>query len=321
MTALAHPLARIYTLTGNLLAERTQQFAAWVPGKTQRAASESFQVGGKGINVSKMLSRLGTPNTALCFTGGAPGIECDDWLRSHAFAHRTFPTRSATRTGLVVRAPGQHETTFLGPDSPPDAAAFHACASYLDALPNITALALCGSFPGWDISAAHPLHDALDRLIARTIVCADTYGPLLAWVVERPVALVKINRGEFDLLFPESERAQPVLTRLGEARSRWPVQRWIVTDGPGEVCFVDRKPDNSPPASLLPPAVEEVSATGSGDVLFACILDALLVRGSTLVEAVAFALPFASANAASPGIAEFPMNQVRQSRSLFSHEP
>jgi fructose-1-phosphate kinase PfkB-like protein len=63
----------IVTLTGNLLAERTLNFDTWTPGQTQRATSESFQVGGKGINVAKMLRRLGAPCTALCFSGGATG--------------------------------------------------------------------------------------------------------------------------------------------------------------------------------------------------------------------------------------------------------
>jgi 1-phosphofructokinase len=300
----------IYTLTGNLLAERTQQFAAWSPGKTQRATSESFQVGGKGINVSKMLTRLGTLNTALGFTGGAPGAECTAWLRAHAFTHHTFPTQSVTRTGLVVRAPGQPETTFLGPDSPPDAAAFRACADYLDALPDNAVLALCGSFPGWDTPAAQSLRDALDRLLARATVCADTYGPPLAWVVERPVALIKINRDEFARLFSDSQRHLSIEQLLIEAVVHWPVQRWIITDGADESWFIEQPAHSASPRSLRPPPVTEISPTGSGDVLFACVLHAWLIRGFTLADAVAFALPFASANAASPGIAEFNMNQL-----------
>src|SRR5690349_10646767 len=55
-----------------------------------------------------------------------------------------------------------------------------------------------------------------------------------------------------------------------------------------------------------PPSIREVSATGSGDVFFACVLQALFVRSLTLREAVAFALPYAAANAAHAGIAEFP---------------
>eukprot|EP01034_Spumella_vulgaris_P015204 gene15204-19416_t len=93
----------IFTLTGNLLAERTLTFAAWAPGRTQRATGESFQVGGKGINVSKMLSRLGAPNTALCFTGGPSGDECFAWLHASGRAFHPFPTSTPTRTGTVVR--------------------------------------------------------------------------------------------------------------------------------------------------------------------------------------------------------------------------
>jgi fructose-1-phosphate kinase PfkB-like protein len=91
------------------------------------------------------------------------------------------------------------------------------------------------------------------------------------------------------------------------------VQRWIVSDGPREICFTDRE---SPPASLLPPPVEEISATGSGDVLLACVLESWLARGFTLADAISFALPFASANAKSLGIADFSMNQLPQLRSL-----
>src|SRR5437016_3390897 len=116
------PSPHFYTLTGNLLAERTLEFAHWEPGHLQRAQRETFQVGGKGINVSKMLNRLGAANTALCFTGGATGDECEAWLHERKFVFRAFRGARATRAGTVVRdATGrQRETTFLGPDAPPD---------------------------------------------------------------------------------------------------------------------------------------------------------------------------------------------------------
>jgi fructose-1-phosphate kinase PfkB-like protein len=58
---------------------------------------------------------------------------------------------------------------------------------------------------------------------------------------------------------------------------------------------------------MPPPRVQEVSPTGSGDVLLAGVLDALLRRGRTLAESLAYALPYAAANAAHPGVAEFPL--------------
>lgn len=299
MSAVPH----LHTLTGNLLAERTLEFIDWTPGKTQRATRETFQVGGKGINVSKMLNRLGTPNTALAFAGGATGAESVEWLRARNFSHQIFSTTAATRIGVVVRGGAHEETTFLGPDTPPDAAAVRACAAHLDALPAGDVLALGGSFPGWASADFEPLRSALTRWLARSPLVADTYGPPLAWLASQPLALVKINRVEFDGLFSAAERTSPVPDRLRTARSRWPVQRWIISDGAKSVWLLDATGE---PVELIPPCIQEVSATGSGDVLFACVLHGLYARGLGLRDAAVFALPYAAANAAHPGVAEFP---------------
>ena len=283
---------RIYTLTGNLLAERTLDFEAWRPGATQRATRESFQVGGKGINVSKMLNRLGLANAALCFAGGAPGQECEHWLRVHGFAFRTFANREPTRSGTVVRGAGQPETMFLGPDVAPDADAVRACAEFLDAQPDGRILALCGSLPGWSGADFDPLRAAITRWLGRGIVVADTYGPPLAWLIERPIDLVKVNAAELRSagLGPKDALPPPVL-------------RWVVTHGPKPVRLREAA---GPEGRLVPPSVREVSATGSGDVLFACILHALYDRRMPLRDAVAFGLPYAAANASHAGVAEFP---------------
>jgi 1-phosphofructokinase len=289
----------IFTLTGNLLAERTFEFDAWAPGKTSRARAESFQVGGKGINVSKMLTRLRAPNSALCFTGGAPGRECETWLTARGFDYRAFPTSTLTRTGVVIRtvatasAPAVAETTFLGLDAPPDADALRACADFLDAQPPGQILALCGSFPGWTGASFDPLRAALLRWLARGVLAADTYGPPLVWAAAQPLSLVKINADELRVFAPDLAHLPPTAT----------ARRWVISDGPRSVTLRD---SDGTLASLSPPAVREVSATGSGDVLFACLLHAHFVRQLPLRDAVAHALPYAAANAAHPGVAEFP---------------
>lgn len=293
------------TLTGNLLAERTQDFAAWMPGRTQRALHESFQVGGKGINVARMLTRLGTTATAVCFTGGASGADCAGWLARQAFASRTVSTSVPTRTGLVVRAPGQAETTFLGPDRTPDATALAECAHFFDTLSDVTVVALCGSFPGWDSPEAAALRGALTRRAAAGSLVVDSYGPPLAWAAQQPCTLIKINRSEFDGLLPGvGPDDRDLAPRLRTALARWPVKAWVVTNGPDDVWFAGH---HTAPACLRPAPVREVSATGSGDVLLACVMHAMQNRHATLAEAVAFALPYAAANAAHPGIAEFPL--------------
>jgi fructose-1-phosphate kinase PfkB-like protein len=286
----------IFTLTGNLLAERTLEFDSWSTGRTQRAVRESFQVGGKGINVAKMLARLGAPTTALCFAGGPSGQECETWLATRGFSHRVFRTTVPTRTGTVVRTAAtspaaQPETTFLGPDAAPDVAAIRNCAAFLDAQPAGQVLAVCGSLPGWNSPDLEPLRAAFCRWIERGHLAVDTYGPPLAWLASQRTDLVKINALEFATVAPPDSLRPP-----------GSVVRWIVTDGPAKV----RVWDGPCQHEFAPPKVTEISPTGSGDVLFACVLHALYREGSSLDAAVQFALPYAAANAAHPGIAEFP---------------
>ncbi|MBP6506939.1 MAG: hypothetical protein KA257_05185 [Opitutaceae bacterium] len=298
----------IFTLTGNLLAERTLEFSHWTAGRTQRAGRESFHTRGKGVNVSNMLHRLGSPSTALLFAGGAAGAECEAWLRQRGLAYHAFATHTATRTGTVIWSDTQAETTFLGPDVVPDAAAVQACARFLDAQPDGQVLALCGSFPGWDAAQFIPLREALGRWLKRGIIAADVYGPPLYWLAQQPLAVIKINRAEFDAFFPAGQPAESLPTRLRVARRQWPVRHWIVTDGPKSIWLSS---DTAEPQELVPPVVQEVSPTGSGDVFFACLLEAYFGRGQSLHAAAAYAMPFAVANATHPGVADFPLPLVR----------
>lgn len=295
----------IFTLTGNLLLEHTLEFDAWQPSKTQRAKGDTFQVGGKGINVSKMLNRLGAPNTALCFTGGDAGRTCETWLRAKNFSFHTFATSAATRRGTVVRdASGVNkETTFLGPDAAPDATAIRACVDFLDAQPTGSVLAICGSLPGWDSADFDPLRELLHRWPERGSLVVDTYGPPLAWFVDRAAALIRINRSELETLCSPTERKFSSGELLLNLRDRGRALRWAVTDGPGPVWFLA---EHNAPEMITGPFVREVSATGSGDVMFACTLHGRFHLGKSWRDAVAWSLPYAAANAAHPGVAEFP---------------
>jgi len=298
-------MPRILTLTANLLWEQTLWFNDWQTGRTQRATRSAHQVGGKGINVARMLARLGAEHAALCFPGGATGALVEAWLRERGLTVRSFPAHQPeTRSGLVVRSPHKTETTFLGPDESLPAAAIAAAVPALEAESADAVLAVCGSLPGWDGPTGGAFRELFKRW--RGPLVADTYGPALRWLVERPLALVKINRAEFDRLVPPSDNSELDFTlRLAEAASRWPVAAWIVSDGPRPVWCAFK---DGTTQTFRPPPVREVSPTGSGDVMLAALLHAHFNLGQAWSTAVEFALPLAAANAAHEGIADFPLN-------------
>ena len=60
----------IYTVTFNPSLDYVVQAEQLVPGEINRTTSEAVYPGGKGVNVSVILSNLGLESTAFGFTAG-----------------------------------------------------------------------------------------------------------------------------------------------------------------------------------------------------------------------------------------------------------
>ena len=63
----------IYTVTFNPSIDYILRTPALEKGEVNRTTGEELLYGGKGINVSVILSRLGVPTVALGFVGGFVG--------------------------------------------------------------------------------------------------------------------------------------------------------------------------------------------------------------------------------------------------------
>lgn len=296
-------MPKVITFTANLLAETTYDFNRWTEGKTQRAKRESFQVGGKGINVSKMLNRLGAENLALCFPGGAFGPVCERWLAEKGIETLAFHEGCETRSGAVVRSGGQDETTFLGLDSVVSEDAIREAVAELKAIEEPFVFAVCGSIQDWENECWDVLRDWVASRGEDAILVVDNYGPSLPWFAGQKPDLVKFNRDELELLFPESKRSLPTKELLALAREQFGCDRWIVTNGSKEIWVAEAGKETR---SFSPRAVECVSATGCGDVFFATVIDCLYNRdGYTVRQAAELAAEYGARNAAEAEIAEF----------------
>ncbi len=297
------PKTPIITFTANMVAETTYYVDRWEPGKVSRAKQERFQVGGKGINVSKMLRRLSADTTALCFPGGSFGPTCQRWLETNGIPYKGFTDGCETRSGSIIRAPGEKEISILGLDCRVSRAAVHACVDYLSQLTGPYLLAVCGVVPDWESEVWNPLRDWLPRRDPSIALAVDTYGPGLKWFAQQSPALVKINRDELELLFDKDVSAQPTEVLLEEAASAFDCPQWIITDGRQPIWAKVR---GEPCLSVQPRTVEAVSPVGCGDVFFATLLDGLYHHPENAFrEILERAAEYASRNAASHGIADF----------------
>lgn len=296
-------MPKIITFTANLLAETTYEFEDWSEGKTQRAAKESFQVGGKGINVSKMLNRLGANNMALCFPGGDFGPACERWLEEQAIETLAVHEGCVTRSGSVVRSGGHDETTFLGLDSEVSEDAIRETVAELEAIEEPIVFAVCGSVQKWADSRWDVLRNWIINRGDDVILVVDNYGPSLNWFAEQKPELVKFNRDELELLFAESEHSLDTPVLLEKARARFSCERWVVTNGAEDIWVLEGE---GPAVSFSPREVECISPVGCGDIVFATVIDCMYnKKGYSLLDAAKLASEYASRSAAMPGIAEF----------------
>ena len=295
----------VTTLTGNLLAEWTLDVVRLEPGSTHRAETMSFQVGGKGVNVARALRHLGVESEAVGFAGGPMADLCTRWLQDHQVAHRWYPLDKGVRPGVVVRQTGYPdlpETTFLGMDLAVSAASWESALSDI-ANSGTQWLALCGSVPGWNRSFEKALQE---HILSNGIqLCIDTYGPPLEDLVNLPVELVKINRQELERLLPEMAGAGS-LDLLAAASEDSPVRNWIITDGPHPVLAAF---ETGEVYEIRPAPIAEASPTGSGDTFLAALLQQSLA-GAGPEEMLRYASACATANAASKGIADFPLDSL-----------
>ena len=97
----------IYTLTLNPALDRTIHVDGLACDVPNRIVEEHLFPGGKGIGVSKVLTALGTPNTALGFVGGFRGDELEALLVGDGVACDFIRISGDTRSNIIVR---QHDT-------------------------------------------------------------------------------------------------------------------------------------------------------------------------------------------------------------------
>ena len=101
----------IYTVTFNPSLDYIIRVKDFRTGQINRTSSEKILPGGKGVNVSIVLSNLGHESTALGFTAGFVGEDIEQLMRGYGCgtdfirtARGTVPTTRLVLRGRIGRA-------------------------------------------------------------------------------------------------------------------------------------------------------------------------------------------------------------------------
>ena len=110
----------IYTVTLNPSIDYIVRLGKVNVGSVNRMESDDKFAGGKGINVSRVLKRLGIDNTATGFIGGFTGKFITDTLENEAIATKFVQVSEDTRINVKIKADAETEINGTGPTVSPE---------------------------------------------------------------------------------------------------------------------------------------------------------------------------------------------------------
>ncbi|HIV68034.1 MAG TPA: 1-phosphofructokinase [Candidatus Butyricicoccus stercorigallinarum] len=287
----------IYTITFNPSLDYTIRIKGFEVGTLNRTSYEELRVGGKGVNVSIVLTSLGVENIALGFIAGFTGDQIEAGMQK--LGCKTDFIRlpqGFSRINVKLQDEVETEMNGMGP-----AVSIAECERFMMIVKRLKpgdTLVLSGSIPAsMPQDIYEQILDAVDTDKIRVVV--DTSSTLLRRTLAYRPFLIKPNLIELGELFGRSlidyddivgcakhlqeEGARNVLVSMGSAGA-------ILVTSDGQVF--------SAPA----PSGDLVDSIGAGDSMVAGFLAGYLERGS-MVDGFAKGLAAGSATAYKQGLA------------------
>lgn len=287
----------IFTVTFNPSLDYVVELPALSPGCVNRTDTERLYPGGKGINVSIMLSNLGHKSRALGFCAGFTGCELKRLLQSCGCDAGLIPLKDGfTRINVKIRAQDESEINGQGPRIPQDA--LNALFDKLDDLQKDDILVLAGSVPN---TLPGDVYERIwARLEGRGIrFVVDATGDLLLNVLKYRPFLIKPNDHELGGLFGVTLRTREEIVYHAKKLRQMGAQNVLVSmAGDGAILLTEQGDILESP----PPKGQVVNSVGAGDSMVAGFLAGWLSTGD-YQKAFSLSLAAGSATAFSEWLA------------------
>lgn len=288
----------IDTVTYNPSLDYRVRLGAIEWGAVNRAEETQLRCGGKGINVSIVLTRLGVENTALGFAAGFTGDALEQEL--HRMGVRTDLIRlqsGMTRINLKLCDARETEINGMGPC--PDEAAQAALWQKLSALGPQDMLVLAGSLPaGMPPDTYGTVLAGLTERGVRTVV--DASGQTLWHALRRRPFLVKPNRDELSELAGRALCTEAEIAAGARRLQAQGARNVLVSLGAGGALLLDEAGRIRVCAA---PRGTVRDAVGAGDSMVAGFL-AEYLRSGDIGAALCMGVAAGSATAFCDGLAQ-----------------
>ena len=188
----------IYTVTLNPSIDYIVRLEKVLIGSVNRMDSDNKFAGGKGINVSRVLKRLGIENTATGFIGGFTGKFITDILEEEGISSHFVEVEQDTRINVKIKADAETEINGPGPEI--SSQKLEELEKFLSSLTSEDTVVFAGSSPKNLGNVIYKELIGLTRKTGAQVVC-DFEGQTLLDSLEFEPLLVKPNNHELGDIF------------------------------------------------------------------------------------------------------------------------
>ncbi|ANS73800.1 1-phosphofructokinase [Paenibacillus yonginensis] len=285
----------IYTVTLNPSIDFIVEVEDFKLNGLNRMTRDLKLPGGKGINVSRVLNRLGTDNTAVGFIGGFTGCYVEDCLKAESVRTGFVKVQQDTRINIKLKHGEETEINGLGPAIREEDAL--QLLRQLEGVGVGDVLVLSGSVPP---SLGEDFYDRLiegcQRKGAEFVI--DTTGAALRNALKHKPLLIKPNHHELAELFGVTLKDKTEVAAYGRKLLELGAQHVLVSmAGEGALLLTETETYE---ANV--PAGRVRNSVGAGDSMIAGFISAW-TEGKGLLEAFRTGVAAGSATAFSDDLA------------------
>ncbi|KMJ58015.1 phosphofructokinase [Bacillus sp. LL01] len=281
----------IYTITLNPSIDYVMEVETFKEGTINRANETKYYPGGKGINVSRVLKRLGADTMALGYAAGFTGNFIKEKLIEEQVAVRLLEVDGHSRINVKLKADNETEINGTGPLVDDDAV--RRLLQQLNQLSSEDIVVLAGSIPG---TVPSNIYETLIQKCQEhdVKVVLDTGGTTLKALLSYKPFFIKPNHHELGALFDVTIQSKEEVIHYAAKIHEQGVQNVVVSmAGEGALLYTD---DGVYFAKA--PKGEVKNSVGAGDSLVAGFL-AGYVSSNNSQEALRYGIASGSATAFS----------------------
>lgn len=306
----------IYTVTLNPALDKTVEIPSFTLDSVNRILSMRTDPGGKGINVSKVIQKLGGRSVALGILGGAAGKSILSALDAMGLESDFLFAEGETRTNLKVVDPVKHTNTDLNEPglTVPEGLLKELLQKLLAGLEQEDLVVLSGSLPkGAEKDTYYTWVKACREAGAKVFLDVD--GELLEAGIQASPYLIKPNHHELSALFGKKLTEPEELNRAARSlMKRYGVRKTVVSMGSRGALYVTEKETIYAEGLKVPVG----STVGAGDSVVAALAVAE-EAGKSLEETVRLSTATGAANVMCSGTqaAEYETIQELMPRVVF----